>query len=56
MSAMLLRVIQGEALGEVGTSWGQFAQPETRHPRRQVGLQEERWSVQALGQNEELRR
>ena len=51
---MLLGVIEGYALFEVGVGQGEFPEVEGRHPQCPVGLQEEGRVVLLLGQTEEL--
>ena len=48
--AVLLGVVEGNALLQVRAGRGELAQPEQGVPQRLVGLQEERRVVHALGQ------
>ena len=53
---MLLGVVEGDTLLQVGASRGDLAQPEQAHPERKMGFEEERWVVDPLGQAEALLR
>jgi hypothetical protein len=54
MSAVLLGIIQGNAMLQVGTSLDKLAQPAQGISQGAMPLQEERWVVLTLGQGEEL--
>jgi hypothetical protein len=51
---MMLRVIQGHRLLQLGVGQSQLSQPKQSRPQRPVGLQEQYGVLQPLGQIEEF--
>ena len=49
MGAVLLGVVEGDPLLQVGSGSSQLSQIEQGGPQRTVGLQEERWVADAAG-------
>ena len=54
--AVLLRVVEGDTLLQVGASRDDLAKPEQARPERKMGFEEERRVVDPLGQAEALLR
>jgi len=54
MGAVLLRVVEGDPLLQVGAGCDQLSQPEQGCPQGPMGLQEERRGLEALGYAKEL--
>ena len=54
MGAVLLGVVEGHPLLQVGRARGKLSKPEQSSAQDAVGLQEERGVLGTLGQGEEL--